>query len=47
VAVTAFPAIAHSIVFPPIIAVHPVETTVKSLGIVRAILPLFDLLGNV
>lgn len=47
VAVTVDPASAQSIVELPIVAVQPVETTVKSLGIVSEIFPLLDLFGNV
>eukprot|EP00345_Euplotes_harpa_P000042 CAMPEP_0168317990 /NCGR_PEP_ID=MMETSP0213-20121227/213_1 /TAXON_ID=151035 /ORGANISM="Euplotes harpa, Strain FSP1.4" /LENGTH=135 /DNA_ID=CAMNT_0008318973 /DNA_START=3208 /DNA_END=3615 /DNA_ORIENTATION=- len=32
---------------PPIVAVHPVDVTVRSLGMVIAIFPLFALLGKV
>lgn len=32
---------------PPIVAIHPVELTVKSLGIVIAIFPLLLLFGKV
>jgi len=47
VIVTEVPTFAHSIVKPPIVAVHPLELIVKSLGTVIAILPLLALLGNV
>lgn len=47
VAVTTDPANAQSIFELPIVAVHPVETTVKSLGIVNEIFPLFERFGKV
>jgi len=44
--VTDLLAIDHSIALPAMVAVQPVEVTVRSLGIVRAIFPLFVLLGK-
>lgn len=47
VAVTEVPTRLHSIVKLPIVAVQPVDTTVKSLGSVKAIFPLLSLFGKV